>query len=251
MAEESFLKRSKTRTFDTDEDVEEYLEDLVNNPTLTVPEIKKMCRVDPRVEAACANGAIWDRIFIRQFGTASMEKAKMEGLDHPLKRLLTWRYVEYAKERNFLSLDFHRPHTRYVLEASDDKSDTPRMEVVLYFDTDDKKWSDPFYEADQLMEPLWLLLGVPKDRLMTHVKTRHEGVTYKITRVVDKTDKNMRALVYWALDNRFEVFPRIAQIINVGCHVCGTKTAIGCCEVPYCSVRCQKKDWSEHKIEYH
>jgi hypothetical protein len=36
----------------------------------------------------------------------------------------------------------------------------------------------------------------------------------------------------------------------LGCSVCKKETPTACtrCEIPYCSIECQKKDWSKHKI---
>jgi len=84
-------KRQKTHGVDDAEQTQEYLESLGDfqslpremllkilgsTPQLSVHDIRMMCSVSHEFHVLCATGAVWDTIFVEQFGTDVFQKVR-------------------------------------------------------------------------------------------------------------------------------------------------------------------------------
>jgi hypothetical protein len=108
---ESSGKRIKIDTFDNDEEAETFLDFaaqdalgllpemwvkiLSENPQLSVHDISRMCKLNTMFRNMCRSGLIWDKIYIRQFGTEALKRATKQMPDDARARLLTHRMETY------------------------------------------------------------------------------------------------------------------------------------------------------------
>jgi len=100
------IKKVKTHGFQSDQEAQTYIDYalrggipdrnvwiliLSNNPELSVQDISRMCRVNSFFKSLCDSGEVWDKIFVRQFGTETLDQARKMFPQEPLLRLMTWR----------------------------------------------------------------------------------------------------------------------------------------------------------------
>lgn len=206
----------------------------------------------------CARKGIWDKLFIRRFGSDIFTNMKdKEHMSDPFLRVVTYSIWEKAEKGGYYRQTYFVKKgldTTITIGTESGFSSTVGHGYFVIFqivNNDNGAYSHPdLVVRDELMPKI---AKHSKIKIPKRVHYPIDKYFFEWKKILSQ-DEIVRACIYVLLENGWKPVTFNKRPIwtksCIGCNVTGEKvkyTCAGCQEVNYCGVECASKAWVVHK----
>lgn len=257
-----------------DELPDELVVEIIIGKGLNIIQIYNLCQALGKQRDLCARYEIWDRLFIRRFGSKKLNEIKeWERLNDPLKRVATYTLysiLESARAKRLL--EPHVIHPRYSILAADAAelrfAHNSLSDIYMFaaigddnVDTYVDAYSIPNNESRYDTELVSIYaLGICNDILIQYdlapldiLYDEPDAIKLSVLAMHMKHDVHARAIIYallsrgWYPVTLLENQPIWTKACVLGCENKAIYGCAGCKRVSYCGKECALKHWPEHE----
>ena len=261
------MSHVKTHNFENEDEAKTYVYDILtgkpelptdvwvqilsNNSELSIKDIQQMCKVNIMFKEICDTGAIWDKIYMRQFGLEAFKLARAKMPKDSLARLFTTRFMNMMSPGPRKGLDY-----TWKLVSNDPKPITFKFTATAIDAANTRAYSFEFinrsfsqYQFEFIQQFIDTLVQNTSVRKMPSI---HEDRDIYISWIIGRRNKAdfEEWIIYYLFKHNYSYKGDKKYIVDhmqMGqCVVCKQEAEMlcGACKQQwYCGNECAQKDW--------